>query len=178
MWLLFVFLPSWLPDFSCDLALIAEVVNGDQVEDQVDQHQSQDGNVEEYHPLVSNLLNKARRHPHIWFPLWPIRKSDIQAQDHSCQESSKTPGYDGETEELGEVRASPGDGESAEGPGEIQTDDGHPSKHGNADKVTKVSKDDTEDGAGQSDIVDNEDVDCNQEDACNVADDNLAMEVE
>ena len=158
--------------------MLGEVVDGDQVEDQIDQHQHQDGDVEENHPLNPHFLNKARGHPHIRLHIWPIRKNDIQTKDSSGEEGSKTPSYQGETEEFGELRTFPGDFGAAEGPAEIQADDRHPSKHGDTYKVTKVAKDDTEDRAGQVNIVDNEDIGGDKEDAGDIANNNLAMEIE
>ena len=71
-----------------------EVVDGDQVEDQVDHHQHQDGDVEEKYSLVSNILNKARGYPHIRLHIRTIRKQDIQANDKDSERSCKTPGKD------------------------------------------------------------------------------------
>ena len=45
-----------------------------------------------------------------------------------------------------------------EGPAEIQADDCHPAKHGDAGKVTKVAKEDTAGVVSNIDVVDNEDV--------------------
>ena len=51
-----------------------------------------------------------------------------------------------------------------EGPAEIQTDDCHPAKHGDAGKVTKVAKENTADVVSYMDVVDNEDVGGGKED--------------
>ena len=76
-----------------------EVVDGDQVEDQVDHHQHQDGDVEEKYSLVSNILNEAGGYPHIRLHIRTIRKKDIQANYKDSKRSCKTPGKDGENDE-------------------------------------------------------------------------------
>ena len=46
--------------------MFGEVEHGDQVEDQVDHHQDQDGDVKEKESFITNVLNEAGGDPDIW----------------------------------------------------------------------------------------------------------------
>ena len=155
-----------------------EVEHGDQVEDQVDHYQHQDGDVEEKESLIAYILNKAGGDANIWLDRWPIRKKNIQAKNKECEGSSQTPGKDGEDDKLGDLRSTLVTPGVAEGPTEIQTENSHPAKHGDADKVTKVAKEDAEERSLWRNIIDNDDVGGDKEDTGDIADNYLAMEVE
>ena len=152
-----------------------EVVDGDQVEDEVDHHQHQDGDVEEKYSLVSNILNKARWYSNIRLHIRTIRKKNIQAKDKNSERSCKTPGKDGEEDEPWDFRTAL---YIADGAAEIQAEDRHPSKHRNTDKVTKVSNDDAKERSGWRNIIDNNDVGGDKENTADIDENYFSMKFE
>ena len=151
---------------------------GGQEEDEVDDHEHQDGDMEEKESFEANILNEAGRGPYIWFYSRTSRKKKIQAKQNDCECSSETPGKDREEDKLGERRTSLTKLGGAEGSAEIKTEDCHPAEHGDADKVTKVTEESTEEWDFCGNIINNNDVEGDQEDAGNIAHNNLPMKVE
>ena len=158
--------------------MFGEVEHGDQVEDHGDHHQDQDGDVKKKDFFMTNILNEAGEDPNIWLDRWAIREKNIQAKNKEREGSSQTPGKDGEDDKLGDLRSTLVTPGVAEGPTEIQTENSHPAKHGDADKVTKVAKEDAEERSLWRNIIDNDDVEGDKEDTGDIADNYLAVEVE